>query len=142
MSSPSPHTSPSAPISDTSRAGTESLETLNRLARAQRYVILALLVLLVAYALMLQVVGYALGGLFFYIALWFLRGALLIPVVAGVQLAAALRFSVVSRVLVCIALLIPVVDLLILGMLSSRASQRLRAGGFKVGLLGAKPREA
>jgi len=133
MSSPNPYTPPSAPIADTSQAGAESLETLNRIARGQRHVIFALLVQLVAYALAR---GAPQMGLLIVMA------AFVYAVAAVVQLSAALGFSVASRVLLCIGLLIPLVSLLVLAVLSSRASQRLRAGGFKVGFLGAKPREA
>ena len=133
MSSPNPYTPPSAPIADMSQAGAGSLETLNRIARGQRHVIFALLVQIVASALAM---GAPQAGLLFVMV------AFVYAVVAVVMLAAALGFSVVSRVLLCIGLLIPLVSLLVLAVLSSRASKRLRAGGFKVGFLGAKPREA
>jgi len=72
----------------------------------------------------------------------FVTAAFVYAVVAVVQLAAALGYSVMSRILLCIGLVIPLLSLLVLAVLSSRASQRLRAAGFKVGFLGAKSREA
>jgi hypothetical protein len=133
MVSPNPYTPPSAPIADISQASAESLETLNRIARGQRHVM---------YALLVQIAAYALGRGAPQLAVLFVLAAFVYAVVAVVQLAAALGYSMVSRVLLCIGLLIPLVSLLVLAVLSSRASQRLRAGGFKVGFLGAKDREA
>jgi hypothetical protein len=133
MSSANPYTPPSAPISDTSQASGDSLERLNRIARGQRHVI---------YALLAQILGYALARGAPQVGLVLVAAAFVYAVVAVVLLAAALDFSIVSRVLLCIGLLIPLLNLLVLATLSGRASKRLRAGGFKVGFLGAKPREA
>ncbi len=132
MTSPNPYSPPTAPIADASQSG-DSLELLNRIARGQRHVM---------YALLVQILAYVLGRGAPSIGMFVLLAAFIYAVVAVVQLAAALGFSVVSRVLLCIGLLIPLISLLVLAVLSSRASQRLRAGGFKVGFLGAKAREA
>ena len=132
MSSPNPYTPPSAPITDLSQAGADSLEALNRIANGQRHII---------YALLVQIVAYALSRVSPQIGLLLVAGAFLYAVVAVVKLASALGFSVLSRVLLCIGLLIPLVSLLVLATLSARASRRLRAGGFEVGFLGARPRE-
>jgi tetrahydromethanopterin S-methyltransferase subunit C len=132
MSAPNPYTPPSAPIADTSQSGAESLAALNRIASGQRHVI---------YALLVQIVAYGLARGAPQIGLLFVAAAFVYAVVSVVRLAQALGYSVVSRVLLCIGLLIPLVSLLVLAVLSSRASQKLRAGGFKIGLLGAKPRE-
>ena len=132
MNSPNPYSPPSAPITDLSQSG-DSLERLNRIARWQRHVM---------YALLVQIAAYALGRGAPSIGMLLLLAAFVYAAVAVVQLAAALGFSIVSRVLLCIGLLIPLISLLVLAVLSARASKRLRAGGFKVGFLGAKAREA
>jgi hypothetical protein len=121
-------------VSEVPQGGVDSLETLNDIASGQRQVMYALLAQILVSAT-IRVVVPQLGLLLLLTT--FIYGA-----VAVLQLAAALKVSVWSRVLLCIGLLIPLVSLLVLALLSGRASRRLRAGGFKVGLLGAKAREA
>ena len=132
MSSQNPYTPPSAPVADVAHDDLESIESLNRIARGQRQVMLALLTQISA-----SILARALPQTGFLL----LIAAFIYSVVALVRLTSALGISVVSRVLLCIALLIPLINLLVLAVLSSRASRRLRAGGFRIGFLGAKPRE-
>jgi hypothetical protein len=132
MSNQNPYTPPSAPVADVAQNDGESIETLNRIARGQRQVMFALLAEIAASILVRTLPQ---------IGLLLLIGALIYSVVALVRLASALGYSVVSRVLLCIGLFIPLISLLVLAVLSARASRRLRAGGFHVGFLGAKPRE-
>ena len=124
---------PTAPVRDVAQSDAESLEALNRIARGQRQVMFALLAQMGAAASATALPGY---GLILVIA------AFVYGVVSLVQLSSALGISVVSRVLLCIGLLIPIMSLLILATLSARASRRLRAGGFHIGFLGAKPRDS
>jgi hypothetical protein len=106
---------------------------LNLIARGQRQVMFALLA---------EIAASVLARATPQIGILLLLAALIYSVVAMVRLASALGMSVVSRVLLCVGLVIPLISLLTLAILSSRASQRLRAGGSKIGFLGAKPREA
>jgi len=58
--------------------------------------------------------------------------------VTVIRLAKVMK-GTVSAILHAIALLIPLVGLLVLLILNSRATRLLKEGGYKVGLLGAKP---
>jgi hypothetical protein len=56
-------------------------------------------------------------------------------------MASALRFSTGAKVLLAIAMLIPLVNLIVMLVLNAKATKALRAGGYTVGLLGAtKPK--
>jgi vacuolar-type H+-ATPase subunit I/STV1 len=133
MSSQNPYTPPSARVADVGDGDRESIESLNRIARGQRQVMFALLA---------QIAASIIVRASPQIGLLLLIAAFIFSVVALVRLTSALGISIVSRVLLCLGLLIPLVSLLVLAVLSSRASRRLRAAGFRIGFLGAKPREA
>lgn len=53
------------------------------------------------------------------------------------RLASGLGYSMASTVLLVIFMLVPLVNIITLLILSSRATKALRSAGFKVGLLGA-----
>jgi hypothetical protein len=133
MSNQNPYTPPSARVADMEQDDPESIESLNRIARGQRQVMFALLA---------QIVASIIAGAVPQVGLLLLIGAFIYSVIALVQLTSALGMSILARVLLCLALVTPLISLLVLAVLSSRASRRLRAGGFRIGFLGAKPREA
>jgi hypothetical protein len=71
-------------------------------------------------------------------------GALILLIVAGFIIYAMFRlgrqlYSVGIGVLAAVAMLIPIVWIVVLVWLSSKASKELRAAGVRVGLLGADP---
>ena len=133
MSSQNPYTPPSARVADVADGGLESIESLNRIAHGQRQVMFALLA---------QIAASVLARALPQIGPLLLIAAFIYSVVAVVRLTSALGISVVPRVLLSIGLLVPLINLVVLAVLSSRASRRLRAGGFRIGFLGAKPRDA
>lgn len=59
-------------------------------------------------------------------------------IVGAVRLCNGMGFSTLSKVLVIVGLLLPIVSLFVLVTLSIRATSRLKEAGYKVGLLGAK----
>jgi sorbitol-specific phosphotransferase system component IIC len=59
-------------------------------------------------------------------------------IVGAVRLCNGMGFSTLSKVLIIIGLLLPIVSLFVLVTLSIRATGRLKEAGYKVGLLGAK----
>jgi hypothetical protein len=59
-------------------------------------------------------------------------------IVGAVRLCNGMGFSALSKVLIIIGLLLPIVSLFVLVTLSIRATSRLKEAGYKVGLLGAK----
>jgi hypothetical protein len=130
MEPSNPYTPPKASVADVT---TDTTEQLNRIAAGQRLVIMALLFSIVA-----QVFTRALGPL----GVIFLLAAYVISIVGVVRLASALGSSRLTQVLYAIGLIVPLINIAILLVLSSRATRRLQAGGYKVGLLGAKARGA
>ena len=59
-------------------------------------------------------------------------------IVGAVRLCNGMGFSTLSKVLVIVGLLLPIVSLFVLVTLSIRATSRLKEAGYKVGLLGAE----
>jgi sorbitol-specific phosphotransferase system component IIC len=59
-------------------------------------------------------------------------------IVGAVRLCNGMGFSTVSKVLIIIGLLLPIVSLFVRVTLSIRATSRLKEAGYKVGLLGAR----
>ena len=59
-------------------------------------------------------------------------------IVGAVRLCNGMGFSTLSKVLVIVGLLLPIVSLFVLVTLSICATSRLKEAGYKVGLLGAK----
>jgi hypothetical protein len=62
----------------------------------------------------------------------------IMSIVGAVRLCNGLGYSIASKVVLIIGLLIPIVSLLVLVSLSIRATNRLKQAGYKVGLLGAR----
>lgn len=61
-------------------------------------------------------------------------------IVVVVLLAASLRWSIVAIVFTAILVLIPLIGLLVLLRVNGAATKVLRAGGYRVGLMGARSR--
>lgn len=73
---------------------------------------------------------------------WILIGiAATVLAIAGLlKLANGLGYSTGVKVLLVILSFIPIVSLIMLALLSGKATERLRAAGYKVGLMGARDR--
>jgi len=65
-----------------------------------------------------------------------------LAIVGVVRLSSGLGYGIAARILIIISMFIPLVSLLVLLMLSSKATAVLRSAGYKVGLLGAAPKAA
>lgn len=114
-------------------------EEMERLAAAQKLVLYAILFYVIGIfspsfiaainPRLLPVVGTLVPLLVF--------AAALISLVGIVRLSGALGHSIVVRILLFILMFVPLINLLTLLMLNSRASARLRDGGYRVGLMGA-----
>lgn len=127
--SSNPYATPQAQVADFKSDGKEGQETLRRIASGQKLIIYAILgqILAVGVSTTIEVPG----GLL-------ILAALVFSLVGVVKLAGALGASVLVRVLLALGMFLPLISLVILLSLSSRATKRLRAAGYKVGLLGAK----
>lgn len=63
--------------------------------------------------------------------------AAVVALVGLFRLASGMEYAVGWRVLLAVLMVIPLISLITLVILNSRATKALRAGGYKVGLLGA-----
>ena len=103
-------------------------ESVALVATGQRAVIYAILINLVAYALRTTV-----GAAFFVLALLGLG----LSLVGVYRLATGLGMSTWVKGLVVVCMFIPIVSLVTLFVLNSKATTMLRTAGYRVGLLGA-----
>ena len=101
---------------------------LSRIARGQRLVIYGILLNLLTVAL-IATVGDVAKLLYF--------PALVVSIVGLHGLASGLGYAVWKEVLLILLMLIPLLNLIVLAAINSRATKMLRAGGYKVGLFGA-----
>ena len=104
-----------------------------RVAKAQRLLILSIVLLLVAVAL--DVSGTRIPGA----SLAFELGAIAIAIAGAILMGLALRLHVAVVVLASLAMLIGILNLIVLAWLNARAMKVLRAAGWRVGFLGSKP---
>jgi len=65
--------------------------------------------------------------------------AIVIASLVGVwKIATALGSNIVMKILAIVSMFVPLANLIVLVMLSMRASKRLKEAGYTVGLLGAR----
>jgi len=106
----------------------EPSDTIIAVAKAQKLIIYAILlnfttILFVGFPLLAAIINIS---------------ALIMSLVGMVRLASGLEYSTVAKVLAALCMFIPLVNILVLVSMSSRATKRLKDAGYKVGLLGAK----
>jgi hypothetical protein len=124
---PNPYAPPEARIADPVEQGAGDILLLNRIASGQRLLVVAVLVSFVSSAFPDSGVGAIVA---------IVSG--IIAIVGAVRLSAALGNPVWARVVSGLLMIVPLANLITMLVLSSRATRRLRAGGYRVGLLGAK----
>jgi hypothetical protein len=130
MNEPNPYAAPRSEVADVQFTGETA--TLNRVASGQRLMIYSVLVSMGAMALRT-----ALGPPAAIVSL-----VASVVAIAGVaRLSGALGSGIAMRIVYCIAMIIPLMNLLVMLLLSARATRALRAGGYQVGLLGARQRQ-
>jgi hypothetical protein len=130
MQQNNPYETPKSHI-ENGASSSDNIVTLNRIASGQRLMIFSVLMSLLAFPLQ----G-AIG-----------RGAMVVSVVASIlaiigvaRLSGALGRAKAMTIVFSIGMLFPLINLLIMLLLSSQATDRLRAGGYKVGFFGARVR--
>lgn len=117
-----PYQSPQSRVADTVDGDIEAI------AGGQKLVIYAILVYFVA-----VLSQFVIGQLGLLIALVSLGLA-----IAGIiKLSAGMKFSTGTQILCVVLMFVPLVGLLMLLVLNSKATTRLQAAGYRVGLLGA-----
>lgn len=101
---------------------------MEAIAGGQKLVIYAILVYLLA-----VVARLAIGQLALLIALV----SLALAIAGIIKLSAGMKFSTATQIICVVLMFVPLIGLLMLLVLNSKASTRLRAAGYRVGLLGA-----
>ncbi len=124
-----PYAAPKAKVSDAPLAGAMDDERLQRVASGQRLMIMSIVVSFLSIPLQ-QVLG--------QIALAVGLVSSIVAILGAVKLASGLGHAVFARVLWGIAMIIPLVNLICMLVLSSKATRVLRAGGWTVGFFGAR----
>jgi len=131
MSDTNPYATPAAKVDDVT-TDVVDIPRLNRVASGQRLMIYSILVSLVALALQASI-----GPASFVVTI----GSWILSMIGVVRLSGALGNSTIVRVVCAIAMVIPLINLLVMLRFSSIATNKLRAGGYKVGLFGASQRQ-
>jgi len=101
---------------------------IEQVASAQKLIIYAILGYFAAVALR-ALLGPAAGLLLVLVVCTALVGTF--------RLCTGMGFSMVSRVILMVLMLVPLVSLIVLLVLNAKATSKLRAAGYHVGLLGA-----
>ena len=127
MQNANPYESPKARVAD----ATESGEDIQRVASGQKLIIYAILLNLVtiAIAFVLPVP---------IIAILLNLASLVMSIIGIVRLGRGLGMAVVSRVLLVLLMFVPLINVITLLVINSRATRRLRDAGYTVGLMGAR----
>ena len=126
MNEPPPQTPPPPPPPPASGPVNDPVADV---AEGQKLIIYAILVNILA-----AVLRVTLGEIFGLIQL----GAIVLAIIGLMRLAGGMGWSTGVKVLLVILALIPLVSLVMLVIVNGRATERLRANGYHVGLMGAK----
>jgi hypothetical protein len=76
------------------------------------------------------------------LALVMVLAAWIVAIVGVVRTTGALGRWIPARVIYAIVMLVPVLSLIAMAVVSAQATKALRAGGWRVGFFGARPRSA
>jgi hypothetical protein len=134
MEGPNPYAAPASVVADAPVAGADA--ALERIAAGQRHIIYAILVYIAA--IMAPALAPLLGSWIGAASALLMVLAFVMSLVGLLRLAGALGKSVLSRILMVVGLMLPLIGLLILLAINGEATRRLRAGGYVVGLMGAR----
>lgn len=138
-----PYSPPIANVERLPAIGTEELAQLEKIRSGQRLVVWAMLLYFGLGALsvlvgegtsLVAIITMTVLGLAFLIAM------IALALIGLLRIWSGLGTAVIFRILLFLLLFVPLVGLLVLASSSARATKRLRANGYRVGLLGAGPR--
>jgi len=117
--------------------------SIEKVRSGQRFILFAIILnlLVVAIAFLVPKTE-SLDGVFGILNIIALLTGVVLAIVGVVRLSSGLGYGIAARILIIISMFIPLVSLLVLLMLSSKATAVLRSAGYKVGLLGAAPKAA
>ena len=130
MTENNPYQAPTASLNDADPSDI----LIERVASGQKLIIYAIVINILATVLQLAI--HPILGLLGLVSL-------VMAVIGVIKLTAGLSASVISKVIYVILMFVPVINLITLLILNSRATRELRAKGYKVGLMGAsKPTDS
>jgi hypothetical protein len=118
-----------APQADLDSRPAVSVEGIEKVAGGQRLVIWGILVNIAAWGLQLAISP--------FLGLLLSLGAIGLSLVGIFRLATGMGYATAVKILLLVAMLVPIVNVLLLLTVNARATRRLRAAGYRVGLLGA-----
>ncbi|WP_163338699.1 hypothetical protein [Desulfopila sp. IMCC35008] len=124
MTDTNPYEAPAAPLGDPAHDAEET----EKVKKGQKLVIYAILINISAY-----LVQAAIGQ----VAVLVNIVSIIVALVGLYYLAKGLGMSILTKIFVLILLFIPLLNILTMLVLNSKATAKLRAAGYKVGLLGA-----
>lgn len=125
MQDKNPYATPKAEVGGAETMGDENLK---QIAIGQRMVILAVL---------LNFVTLALQAVSPLLALFAALVAFVLAIIGIFRLGGTVSNSVVVKILLVLMMIVPLLNLIVLLTLNSKATGVLRAGGYRVGLMGA-----
>jgi hypothetical protein len=108
----------------------------------QRCILFAILLNIVLVGLAFIPKNDAMMAVFGVLSAVMLIVSLTVSLLGVFRLSVGFRYGLPARILIFILMFVPLVSLLVLLMLNSKATATLRAAGYKVGLLGAAPKTA
>lgn len=124
MTQTNPYVSPNSDV----EKHTETDEQIEKVASGQKMIIYAILCHFAGVAVLTTLGPY---GLIFSVA------ALTLAIIGFIRLASGLGYSIPVRILLILLMLVPLISLITLLVLNSKATNRLRKAGYRVGFLGA-----
>lgn len=124
MTDTNPYETPEAPVGDPHH----DAEEVEKVKKGQKLIIYAILINLSAY-----LVQMAVGQVAVLVTL----ASTIVALVGLYHLSKGLGMSILTKIFVLILLFIPLLNILTMLVINSKATARLRAAGYKVGLLGA-----
>ena len=124
MTYTNPYQTPKASLNKT----LEQIEGIEDVAVGQKFLI---------YAILINFASMLLQAIIGPIAVLASIIAVIVAIIGTFKLASGLGMSLIAKILLLILMFIPLINLITLLILNSRATKQLRNAGYKVGLLGA-----
>jgi hypothetical protein len=114
---------------------------IEKIRSGQRFILFSILLnlLVVAIAFLVPRIDF-LVAIFGIINLIAILTSVILAIVGIIRLSSGLGYGIAARILMIISMFIPFVSLIVLFILSNKATPLLRSAGYKVGLLGAAPK--
>ena len=130
MTDENPYQPPESDIDPGAGANGLDEKTFYHLSRGQKMAIYAIAIYFIA-----GISANFIGGIFAGLLIIF---ALVLAIVGLVRILMGSQIGLLSKILLFIAMFIPLINLLALARINYIATKELRAAGYKVGLLGVK----